>query len=244
MTTMPSFPKAELTLVALLPALGAGCGGDDVTDLTGTVDVAIYGESFIEDGIPAAEMSDGWAVTFDRFDATLSGVTLGGIVAGTSTVVDLSRSSQGSGHAVAAVELPEGEYNLAAYVLGPVVVEGSATRAESTVRFAWTFPATRYSECEIALTPPGRFEVTVHADHLFYDSLVSEDPALGFDALANADADADGILTQAELAQADIGSYDPGSSGNISDLWTYLVALSRTLGHVNGEGHCPTATAL
>ncbi|MEM1348636.1 MAG: hypothetical protein AAGI01_08785, partial [Myxococcota bacterium] len=40
----------------------AGC-----SENSGEVAVTVYGEEFIEQGIPAEEMADGWAVTFDRF---------------------------------------------------------------------------------------------------------------------------------------------------------------------------------
>ena len=44
------------------------------TTSEGTVDVTVYGEDFIEKGIPAEEMTDGWAVTFDRFVVTVDEV--------------------------------------------------------------------------------------------------------------------------------------------------------------------------
>ena len=46
------------------------------------------------------------------------------------------------------------------------------------------------------------------------------------------------ITTSAELEAADIGSYDPGSDAAGNNLWSWLVAQGRTLGHVDGEGHC------
>jgi hypothetical protein len=81
------------------------------------------------------------------------------------------------------------------------------------------------------------FQITVHADHLFYDSLVSEEPQLLFQPLADADADQDGDITTEELGATDIGAYDPGNE-DLDDLWSFLMAQSRTLGHVDGEGHC------
>jgi hypothetical protein len=59
--------------------------------------------------------------------------------------------------------------------------------------------------------------------------------------MADADSNDDGEITQAELAESDIGSFDPGSEGDIDDLWSWLVAATRTLGHVDGEGHCEAA---
>ena len=82
--------------VALLPALilVAACG----TEGEGTVAVTAYGESFIEDGIPASEVGDGWAVDFSRFDVSIEDVTVAGADITVPGSVDLSESSSGEGH--------------------------------------------------------------------------------------------------------------------------------------------------
>jgi len=49
---------------------------------SGTVEVTAYGEEFIEEGIPAAEVDDGWNITFSRFEVTLAEVMVGGAVLG------------------------------------------------------------------------------------------------------------------------------------------------------------------
>ena len=112
-----------------------------------------------------------------------------------------------------------------------------------TKNFDWVFDEeVHYTECETTTSvtegAASTFQITVHADHYFYDSLVSEDPILVFQGLADADADADGEITRAELEAADIGGLDPGSDGSVDDLWSWLVAQNATLGHVDGEGHC------
>src|SRR5690606_27829137 len=129
------------------------------------------------------------------------------------------------------------------FTLVSVDIEGTATRGDEIKRFHWRLDApTRFAACETTTTVPeggeGRFEITIHADHLFYDSLVSSEPALRFDAFAAADADDDGLITPEELAAADIGAYDAGSEGGVDDLWAWLLAQTRTLGHVDGEAHC------
>ena len=145
---------------------------------------------------------------------------------------------------------PDGDHTGASFTITRVEVEGTATKGADTKSFSWVFDEpTRYVECETttAVSDGGSatFQITVHADHLLYDSLVSEEPQVLFQALADADADADadGNITQAELAATDIGAYDPGSEDGVDDLWAWLVAQTRTLGHVDGEGHCRATPA-
>lgn len=230
-------------LVLLFPALVA-CG----TDGEGTVTVTAYGESFIEDGIPASEVGDGWSVSFSRFDVSIEDVTVAGADISVPATIDLSESSSGEGHVLGSALVPEGDHTGANFTITSVEVEGTGTKGADTKSFNWVFDeATRYSECETTTSVDdggdATFQITVHADHLLYDSLVSEEPQLLFQALADADADADGNITQAELAATDIGAYDPGSEDGVDDLWAWLVAQTRTLGHVDGEGHCHATPA-
>ena len=122
-------------------------------------------------------------------------------------------------------------------------VSGSATKDGTTKTFDWVFDGvTRYSACETTTVVPedgaATFEITVHADHFFFDSLVADEPQVLFQALADADTDGDGVIAPDELEATDIGSYDPGSAGAVNNLWSWLVAQSQNLGHVDGEGHC------
>lgn len=222
----------------LLPLLAASaCAGE------GTVIVTAYGESFIEDGIPADEVDDGWAVEFERFEVAIRDVVVGGTDVPVKKRIDLTKSSKGKGHTLGSATVAADDHTHSSFSVGRVEVTGSATKGDVTKTFEWVFDeTTSYHECETTTKVPAggeaTFQITVHADHLLYDSLVSEEPRVLFQALADADADDDGVITKKELAATDIGAYDPGSEGGVDDLWSWLVAQTRTLGHVDGEGHC------
>lgn len=203
----------------------------------------MYGESFVEEGIASSELADGWAVSFARFAVGLGSFELGGVPLSASPPVDVSLPSDGRGHLLGTLELPVGDYDDARFVFETIAIEGTATRGAERKTFSWSFaPRTTYLECEasahVKADETSSFEITIHADHLFYDSLVSGSPALRFQHFAAADLDADGEVTRDELAATDIGPLDAGSAGGVNDLWTWLSQLARMVGHVNGEGHC------
>lgn len=236
--------KSWLHALPLATLLLCACGGDD-DDGTGTVSVRAYGESFIEDGVPADEMNDGWTVEFSRFDVTLRDIVVAGVALDDPDPVDLSIGSDGDGHELGTVSAAAREHAEPTFTIARAEVEGSAELDGERKTFSWVFDSpTRYERCEtttaVRKDQPATFQITVHADHLFYDSLVSEEPQLLFQPLADADEDEDGEITEAELAARDIGGYDPGNE-DIDDLWSWLVAQQRTLGHVDGEGHCEAA---
>lgn len=134
---------------------------------------------------------------------------------------------------------------------------GTATKDQIEKRFSWGFAiGTRYNECQseqggteqsgVVITNNTSLEVelTTHGDHLFYDRLqASPDPAIAtslrFDALAAADADADGEVTLAELGVTplDVRNYDPSGLGAVN-YGQFLTSLARTVGHFRGEGEC------
>ena len=65
-------------------------------------------------------------------------------------------------------------------------------------------------------------------------------PNVAFDLIAASDANADGAVTQEELAAVDITAearYQVGSH-DIKDLWSFIAYQATTVGHINGEGHC------
>jgi len=208
----------------------------------GEVEVRVWGEAFIEEGIPAAEMSDGWAIQFQRFEVELRDVSIAGVTVEDPGPLDISEPSDGRGQLVGRAHVEAGDHDDAAFTIASVQIEGTAEKDGVTKSFAWTFDTpVDYSQCETSTEVPrdgvGELQITVHADHLFYDSLVSEEPALRFDPIAAADADDDGDVTMDELGAADIGAYDPGNLP-IDDLWSFLAAQAQTMGHVDGEGHC------
>lgn len=219
------------------------------------VDVTAYGEELVEDGIPAEVFVDGWEVSFARFDARLADVALeasGERVSASEAerIVDLAAASDGEGHFVAALP-PRAAYEDLTFTVGPSAtapalrVEGTASRGDVTKSFAWSFETeTTYVCAPRAASDPdvGVAQITIHADHLFYDDLDSPEPNVAFDLIAAADADEDGVVTRDELQGTDIRTeerYQVGSRG-ISDLWRYLEAQSGTVGHIDGEGHCNT----
>jgi hypothetical protein len=227
----------------LLSTSVAGCG-----DGEGTVDVRVYGEPFIEEGIPAAAMNDGWAISFTRFQVLLSDVRVAGAQIEVPGPVDLAQASSGAGHELGSALVAEGPHGDAAFIIDRLEIEGSALRGSEARTFDWMFDdATSYEDCEAVTTVPdagvATLQIAIHADHLFYDSLVAEEPRRLFQPIADADASGDGEVTREELRTTDIGAYDPGSEGGVENLWDWLMAASRTLGHVDGEGHCHAAPA-
>jgi hypothetical protein len=270
------FGSAALLAPALavgfvLPA--AGCG-DNLRDDSGTLDIAIYGEAFIEDGIPADVFADGWAVHFDSFLVSVGDITAGSagddrptLADPTYRIFDLSQSSGGSGFVVISEAVPGGAYDDVSYRIGgsssavagnasaedvvfmnqrgySMYVVGVATRGDEMRTFAWGFTtATAYQRCQsVAVVDgaPASSVLTIHADHLFYDDLVSEEPGVRFDAIAAADSDGDGDITTAELTAVDITGFERYQVGSfdVEDLWTFIDHQGSTVGHIDGEGHC------
>ena len=137
-----------------------------------------------------------------------------------------------------------------------VHIEAVARKGAVEKRLDWTFSiATAYRGCKgekdgketegVLVTNGGTdtVELTIHGDHFFYDDLQAATAKRRFEAIAAADADADGEVTLEELAAVALvdipeGSYGTGSAGNINDLGAFVAALSRTLGHFRGEGEC------
>lgn len=237
----------------------------------GTFEARIYGEEFIEDGIPADAFVDGWTVSFDKFLVVVGDLEVddGAATIPGWHVVDLTTPTMGMGQALWEVDAAPATFTRFAYRIAPsadagptlataddvalvagrsIYVAGTASRGAETFTFTWAFDTdTRYGPCEIAaeLAAGGvaSAQITVHADHLFYDDLDSGAPNVAFDLIASADADADGAITEAELRAIDItgeSRYQVGSR-DITDLWGFIAAQTATLGHINGEGHCESA---
>ncbi len=270
-------PTTAILLGAAL-ALGA-CGHDHGGGEPGTLALTVYGESFIEDGIPDSDMSDGWAITFDNFLISVGDVKIGEGHQETVIVFeepafkvyDLAKSSNGEGFAITSVELDGGHYDHYQYRVSPsanatagnadqadfdafqaagfaVQVKGTATKGGETKTFDWGFPVgTLYNHCHAEIDVDGGVstaELTIHGDHLFYDSLSAAEPDLAFQLIADADVDADDAITMAELNALNItgqAKYDTGAL-DIDNLGDYIDQAVSTMGHIAGEGHCGEQT--
>jgi hypothetical protein len=97
-------------------------------------------------------------------------------------------------------------------------------------------------------------EITVHVEHLFWDTLGSEQNELRFEPIA-AVADAEGVVTWDALAEQQLASmhgadgeplldemgealfYNPGSLP-IANLQEFVLAATRTQAHLGGAGLC------
>ena len=146
-------------------------------------------------------------------------------------------------------------------------LEGTATKGADTYSFKWGLQSsTKNANCTNGLDDTGGIvirsnataeaEVTIHLEHIFWDSLGSEDASLRFDAIAAA-AGADKEITTAEIATQNLSDlkgldgmplvddmgkpivYNPGSVPLASqDLLSFIQASAASMGHLNGEGLC------
>lgn len=139
-------------------------------------------------------------------------------------------------------------------------VEGTATLTDGAVfTFAWGLRnPTRNQDCTSGIdetqgvvvrnNSTAEAEITLHVDHLFWDSLGTEGASLRFEGHAAAGGD-DGVITWAELEAVPIASvrdrqgnllqYDTGSvSLSSPTLAGFLLASSSSMGHLDGEGLC------
>ena len=154
-------------------------------------------------------------------------------------------------------KLREGAYNY--------WIEGRATKGDRTVTFAWGLHnPSRNADCTngedgtqgvvVTNNQTKVSEVTVHVEHLFWDTLGSEQTRLRFDAIA-AMADPGGLVAWDVLDEqllADLrdengdplvnaeGSpvvYNPASTG-AADLQAFILEATRTQAHLGGDGLC------
>lgn len=232
---------------ATLTPMTGGCEDDSQSAQQQAMDVRIYGEEFIEEGISAQDLQDGWSLHFDHFIVDVQEITVAGVPFGDPAPLNIAVPTQGQGQVLSTAPVPTGSHTHSSFSIVGLQVTGTARKDGVTKSFDWSFEqATHYNHCEsttlvVPVQDPAqrpKFEITVHADHLFYDSLVAEEPRLLFQPLADADRNGDSIISKEELLVTDIGGYDPGSAGGVDNLWAWLIAQSRTLGHVDGEGHC------
>lgn len=230
---MPSYPSC-LGLALLV----AACGEPQQTH-----EVRVWGEAFVEDVIPAAEVSDGWSIDFTEFLVAVGDVAIEAddrVELQGWRVYDLTRPSDGAGQPFDFVHA-RGELRTVEYWIGrlpeqpiggnaspeqidrlragglALLVAGEATRGDERMGFRWELPAELGHRCslqqEIATPVPGTITLTIHADHLFLDDL-EHDPNVAFDLVAGADVDGDGVVVASELAAVDIRALERYQTGS------------------------------
>jgi hypothetical protein len=144
-----------------------------------------------------------------------------------------------------------------------LLIEATAHSDQRDVELQWGFPlAIDVQHCENGLDGTDGIvvrdnavtsaEVTVHLDHLFFDSYATEEPSLRFDALAAMAPEGSPLMLGALAGQENLSdlkslngeplglAYDPGSAFHPvpTNLAEYVTAAAETTGHWNGEGHC------
>ncbi len=126
---------------------------------------------------------------------------------------------------------------------------GSATDGATTVAFEWGLDLpSRYDNCKNGTDDTAGIavlegdvataQITQHVDHAFWSALGTEEAPLEFQALADADADADGLVTREELAAVDTIDIGYETSGLADDLYEMIAFSVAQSSHVNGGGLC------
>ena len=158
--------------VALL-ALGCTSSSEGV----GTARFTTWGEAYIEQEIPSADVEDGWTIRYDRFLVVIADVSVGS--KGAAPVAKMARGKLFDMHAPgekAVVELtglPAKAHDHVSYVIAPATaetvvadgateadkqamiaggyslyVEGKASKGTEAIAFAWGFrTSTLYDDC-------------------------------------------------------------------------------------------------
>lgn len=171
--------SALLSLTFTLPACDDGDETPPNYDTSGRVDLTIWGEDYADEGIPAEDVSDGWAIHFEHVLLHVSEASLDGngnpTLLHTPRIIDLASGGAGPKQ-LDTGDVASGTYATMQYRISPVsadynteelthtahamvdaqdsvVVIGEATKDGRTVGFHWTFNTdTRYEQCQIDMT--------------------------------------------------------------------------------------------
>jgi hypothetical protein len=179
-----------------------------------------------------------------------------GLAAGSYSLVSY-QTSPASRDAISPIgSVSEADADMMAEMGFHVYVEGTLTGPSGSKTFQWGFGVpTLLDDCEgerDGTVTPGAvvteggddvIELTIHGDHLFYDDLQAKNAVLRGQAMFDADADADGVITREELKMVQLVSlpadeYGTGGVDGVNDLDAFVQFLSRTVGHFRGEGEC------
>ena len=219
----------------------------------GSWSAQIWGEDYVEQGIPEAVFADGCSVSFTSFQVSLTQAELldgdGSVVA--SLAPKIFELVEPGPQEVGEDPAPVGSYDTTRFALAPqdgaptLHAAGTLSCGEESASFDWRFEEQATYLCEpenlsVVAGEVATTELTVHGDHLFYDGLEDPEAQVRGQALLDADADADGEITLEELGAVPIAplGYSVGQQSDVEDLKAFVGALTRSVGHVDGEGHC------
>lgn len=138
------------------------------------------------------------------------------------------------------------------------LIEGTLIKADEQVTFRFVVPnETAYGPCSangvpgLAVTGNGAVAVglTIHGDHLFFDSFDSHDVQRRAQWIADADLDEDGHVDEeelkaiqgpalSELLPSELYALGGWSAFPIESAYDFLRAQLHTQGHYQGEGEC------
>lgn len=233
----------RLALLSAVMVFTCSCIGD------GSFSVVAEGKN-VQDGFAATQLTDGWAVGFERFEVTFASVTVlnakgGGLSGyaydGANPPVDLAHpdAAEGvrltehmtGGEAAGEVSWQVSPVALPGAQLPAYFIRGNAKKASDTLGFGWRLTRdTRYSDCPIGASPHFGVLITIDAAPLFTDATGS----LSFGAFAAADTNGDGEIEESELRAA------PPLDGLGTNLWETLDARSKGMGFMSGNQPCLT----
>lgn len=130
-------------------------------------------------------------------------------------------------------------------------IEGSATDGTDTYTFGWELQRqVRLVRCEsgrdgnpgVAVPAEGNLNavLTLHADHLLWDQLGTEEADMRFGPLTQADANGDQHLSMDELAALNVSDIGYETAGiDIEDSIQAFIEFSVAIGmHLDGDGLC------
>ena len=220
----------------------AACAGE------GTWTVETWGEDYVERGIPSEVFVDGCSVVYGEMVIATTSVELidgdGLVVGDVGGAMPIDLVIPGPTE-VGAATVPADHYSEVDFAIASVLVDGTLSCPNGEARFRWTFEEPTTYTCDPPdLTIPIRAEdstqITIHGDHLFYDGLENPDAAVRGAEILAADADGDGEITLHELEAVSIPAlgFDVGQQSDVVTLRQFVSRLTRTIGHVDGEGEC------
>ncbi len=207
-------------------------------------------------GYVVAELPSLGAARWDRFGFDLPNAAKGAVPLAPTTADDASLMID-NGYSIyfkGTMENPNGRS----------CPPGVRCRKATTISFEWGFRAgTSFDDCSssdgiagFAVPSGGTIPVkpTIHGDHWFFSNFTAgvELTERRAQYLADADADADGVTTIAELHAYEAADAFPIPAYNLSgaiggpihSAYDYVLAEMRTIGHFQGDGECPTRAVL